>query len=230
MVLKTWSLREACFAISLTFLFGFPVPRGTAADGPSTGLSLNPVSRAQCEGSKYIGPPPLPHALRRGVAASLQQSLYKVCLASGETREGQGAYLAKNYSNAIETLFEEDGGVHVSTKAGNSNWRCSMRFASYGWGEKRWPDEKSPWVATDNRIERNHGDLLEWYRNDVRGLEQGFTISSAPGERDRSSNLDIELFIESPSLCISLDRDAIHLLDSDDRRIPIIDRVAPRLS
>ena len=31
-----------------------------------------------------------------------------------------------------------------------------------------------------NRIEYRRGQLVEWYRNDENGLEQGFTLSSPP--------------------------------------------------
>ena len=43
------------------------------------------------------------------------------------------------------------------------------------------PVARAEVVATDNRIEYRRGDLVEWYVNDRRGLEQGFTLSQRPG-------------------------------------------------
>jgi hypothetical protein len=43
--------------------------------------------------------------------------------------------------------------------------------------------EKAERVADGNRIEYRRGDLIEWYINDGRGLEQGFTIAAPPGKQ-----------------------------------------------
>jgi hypothetical protein len=39
-------------------------------------------------------------------------------------------------------------------------------------------------MVVANRVEYHRGELTEWYVNDVRGIEQGFTLDSAPPGRE----------------------------------------------
>ena len=44
-------------------------------------------------------------------------------------------------------------------------------------------------VAGANRALYSYGPLSEWWANGPAGLEQGFTVSSRPGRRDRAVDL-----------------------------------------
>jgi hypothetical protein len=61
------------------------------------------------------------------------------------------------------------------------DWGMTLRHFDYK-GAMR-TGEKAERVADGNRMEYRRGDLVEWYINDGRGLEQGFTIAAPPGKQ-----------------------------------------------
>ena len=73
--------------------------------------------------------------------------------------------------------------------AARPTWQWGLRLAGYGYGEDAQPAPSVTRVAAaGNRIEyeRGSGDtaqITEWYVNDERGLEQGFTLWAAPARR-----------------------------------------------
>ncbi len=48
-------------------------------------------------------------------------------------------------------------------------------------------------ITADNRITYQRDDLTEWYVNDERGLEQGFTIHTAPSTSTQNPPPEIVL-------------------------------------
>ncbi len=57
----------------------------------------------------------------------------------------------------------------------------ALRLTGYGYGKRlRTPAKATPAVS-GNRVQYNRGELSEWYANDARGLEQGFTLAHPPG-------------------------------------------------
>jgi len=59
-------------------------------------------------------------------------------------------------------------------------WRLRMYLESWGRGEHQEPPGGARPRATEHRLDLDRGVLTEWYVNDERGLEQGFTIARAP--------------------------------------------------
>ena len=55
-----------------------------------------------------------------------------------------------------------------------------MTLTGYGSEGAVQPVDSGTLSAVGNRIEYRRGDLTEWYLNDERGLEQGFTITAPP--------------------------------------------------
>ena len=56
------------------------------------------------------------------------------------------------------------------------------------------PQKATPTVS-GNRVEYQRGDLSEWYVNDSRGLEQGFTLARRPGVSRGGESLVIALVV-----------------------------------
>jgi len=55
-----------------------------------------------------------------------------------------------------------------------------MSLKGYGFKGDVDPVDPAAPVPSENRVEYPRADLTEWYVNDERGLEQGFTLKEPP--------------------------------------------------
>jgi hypothetical protein len=62
-------------------------------------------------------------------------------------------------------------------------------MAGYGWADAPAAPASPTIAASGNRVEYRRGPIVEWYVNDPRGLEQGFTLL-APPEREAAARGD----------------------------------------
>lgn len=107
---------------------------------------------------------------------AIERDRYRV-LPEGST------YRAVNHAQRLDVTFTPDG-FEVKPRNADGTWRWGLRLSGYGYDDHLQPVTKAQIIATDNRIEYRRGDLVEWYVNDRRGLEQGFTLRRRPaGER-----------------------------------------------
>ncbi len=106
------------------------------------------------------------------------------------------AYQAPNRAHNLRTYFTADGPVTIPRVwpegASVPPWRWGLRLVAWGREGILQPVDAASLHTDANRIEYRRGDLTEWYANDERGLEQGFTIQSPPLARS-SSPLLLEL-------------------------------------
>jgi uncharacterized repeat protein (TIGR01451 family) len=78
--------------------------------------------------------------------------------------------------------------VHLRpSQAEHATWALDVRLASYGYGDAQQPVESADPIPLHNGIEYQRGALTEWYLNDQRGLEQGFTLATRPEARDANA-------------------------------------------
>jgi hypothetical protein len=111
------------------------------------------------------------------------------------------AYQAPNRSQNLRTYFTPEGPIVIPrTWAGETevpSWRWEARLAA--WGREGTPEVVSPAAleAEENRIEYQRGgqSLVEWYRNDEEGLEQGFQLLAAPGGGQTGQPLHLDLLL-----------------------------------
>jgi hypothetical protein len=91
-----------------------------------------------------------------------------------------GSHTASNPGQNWTTRF--DGRGFLVEPAGE-NWHWGLELRSYGVGEDRIVlAEKAPVSVSEKKLSyRWDGRLEEWFRNDTRGIEQGWTISERPG-------------------------------------------------
>jgi hypothetical protein len=89
-------------------------------------------------------------------------------------RDG-GGYRADNPENRLSAQFTPAG-----LTALHPGGFFSLRLNAYGYGNRlRTP--APPSIHSDGaRVEYRRGPLTEWYLNETRGLEQGFTLSERP--------------------------------------------------
>jgi hypothetical protein len=94
----------------------------------------------------------------------------------------KGAWKAPNRSHGFETYFTETG-VRVARRVdGHPVWEWGLQLVRWG-REGAWQEvTPAPPLASGNRVEMARGAIHEWYINDERGLEQGFTIPAPPAD------------------------------------------------
>jgi hypothetical protein len=81
------------------------------------------------------------------------------------------AYQAPNRAQNLRTYFTNDGIRVVPRDVGRNE------LPAWEWGLSYVGSMTRPAPCVEgNRVEYDHGDVVEWYVNDSRGLEQGFTV------------------------------------------------------
>ena len=122
--------------------------------------------------------------LPSGLQEAVEKSRYRI-----REQEPGSAYGSSNPAQELRGRFTQSG-VTV-TSAGPWQWGMSLR--GYGYGERMRAVQPARLVASGNRIEYRRGPLTEWYINDQRGLEQGFTLAEPPGKRRGQEPLVVRL-------------------------------------
>jgi chitodextrinase len=92
-------------------------------------------------------------------------------------------------SNAGHNLSMDFSSGGVTIHSGTSEW--GLRLKKIGYGNNLTPLPSVLPKGKVNRIEYAHEGSMEWYVNGPLGLEQGFTIDRAPGEREGLLTLEL---------------------------------------
>ena len=109
------------------------------------------------------------------------------------------AYQAPNRAQNLRTYFTAGGPVVIPRvwpeSADGPPWRWELRLTA--WGREEAAQSLAPAVlrVQENLIEYGRGELVEWYRNDEHGLEQGFTLMAQPSglRTERPVRMDFAL-------------------------------------
>ncbi len=87
---------------------------------------------------------------------------------------------APNRAHGLRTVFAA-GGIRVEPRTGDGDrWTFGLTLAGVGRGDALQVPPSAALHAHGNRMEYRRGSLIEWYVNDPRGLEQGFTLAIRP--------------------------------------------------
>jgi len=90
-----------------------------------------------------------------------------------------GGYYARNPVQQWQTEFDGSG---FMTRPEKGDWRWGLELRSYGFAEHERSVERAPRVKAEGQrvtYEREE-NVHEWFVNDERGLEHGFTIQERP--------------------------------------------------
>ena len=91
------------------------------------------------------------------------------------------AWQAPNRANGFRTYFIPEGIRVIPRDSETSSWTWGMNFTGYSFeGEAVSPKDFVNVSVSGNRIEYHREGVVEWYLNEERGLEQGFTLKTAP--------------------------------------------------
>ncbi|MBI4880320.1 MAG: FG-GAP repeat protein, partial [Planctomycetes bacterium] len=111
----------------------------------------------------------------------IQRSEYEVTRQADAGRSGAaGTFQAPNRAQGLRTYFAPEGIRVVPRLADPTSWEWRASLSACGRaGSLRQAGRAEPQACND-RVEYRRDGLTEWYVNEPRGLEQGFTIAAPP--------------------------------------------------
>jgi FG-GAP repeat/HYR domain len=160
------------------------------------------------------GPPPalqgeaaLNHLEGQGLNGSLQEAVTAARYGFYQEPKRGGVWLAYNPAQRLSARLTPDGLQVVTGGDERRSHRLGMKLRSAGYSERQMAAKAGRLTASGARAEIHHelpqsqspnpqSAIIEWYHNTVAGLEQGFTIESAPGERRDGERLRVALALE----------------------------------
>ncbi|MFC1572229.1 FG-GAP-like repeat-containing protein [Candidatus Eisenbacteria bacterium] len=161
------------------------------------------------------------------VSENLEQAEYHVS-------ENSIGLQAPNRAHNLRTYFLADGIEVVPRDERQTQWHWRWTTRSWGRSNQMHPAKSGEPLHDAARVEFDRGDgLLEWYKNSKSGLEQGFTVDTAPAGSGNiciegaitgglSAELDtckqaIDFFVgDTPVLCYS----KLVAIDATGRELP----------
>lgn len=162
-----------------------PAGQAGGVETPSLPEAIDPawwaLARDNIEASEYE-----PRGLR-----TEGESIARLLSSETSARGSEVQYQTSNRVHGLRTFFVDDLFVTVPREWDERTppaWSWGLELRRFGRGDDPAPvPSAAPCLSPDRtlqrsvRIEYDRGELLEWYINDRRGLEQGFTIAKRPG-------------------------------------------------
>lgn len=154
---------------------------------------------------------------RAGFATALDRAVHAV------RTDDSGRLVARNPRQAWSLEFGRDA-LTVRPDSGAFAWGLELRAIGRAGSLFAVDGSSSVLSASEGRVERDFGTgLTEWYVNDARGLEHGFTLAARPnGAADAALTLTIEVLGDlSPEVSVNgrdvtfVDADGAARLDYD---------------
>jgi hypothetical protein len=174
---------KALLVMALGVLVGVLVANsGSAVKEPSAEKWLPKAGLSRVKGSEAASA--LPEGLYAVLRAAMEKDAYQIKRqgSGGEScsAECPGQYGASNPAHNLRIAFTAEGiEVYPRTEDGGG-WQWGMRVKGYGYGRDIEPVGAAVVAIRDNRLEYGRAGLTEWYVNEQRGLEQGFTVQEPP--------------------------------------------------
>jgi hypothetical protein len=109
------------------------------------------------------------------------------------------AYQAPNRANNLRSYFTSNGPIVIPRvwpeDADRAPWRWELSLTAWGRGQVLVPVPAAVIGVEENLIQYWRGQLVEWYRNDEEGLEQGLTLLRPPQAGTPEEPLRLELHL-----------------------------------
>ena len=174
----------------------------------------------------------------RGLYDSLQEALARARFGVYPEPQQLASWQAENPAQQIRARFTAEG-VQVDAKSGDGPpRRIGMKLRSVGYGERPMGVSAAGLTTSGSRIESRRslvgndsaaGAITEWYVNAAAGLEQGFTLESAPGERRDGERLRVVLALEGDLRAQAVDDgQALEFKDDTGQRVLRYDHLVVR--
>ena len=164
--------------------------KGVSGGESQPGIKANdPLVKAS---KTFRDPEEIPEGLTKTnwgkIRASIERDRYRL-----HKDDRKGAYQAPNHAHDIHATFTREG-FEVSPRREEKAWIWGLNLTRYGYGsDLHAVTGVEKMITKDNRIEYHRGDMVEWYINDRRGLEQGFTLKARPSSHMVSEPLQLQM-------------------------------------
>ena len=138
--------------------------------------------------------------------AHIRQVEYQPSLARVAGTDQAQTLQAPNRAHNFRTTFTADSMRVAPRTASAPEWSWGLTLTGLGAPGELRPAEPAQLRHEGNRVELVRGPVIEWYRNDERGLEQGFTLPEPPQGSAGAAELVLRLAVQG-TLSGSLDPD-----------------------
>src|SRR5882672_5638698 len=175
-MMRSWG----CVVLALAFLgllFGLPdAARPGSAGAPSAGTrQRKPQASGDAATSDW-------ESLVRDEIASRE---YEITWQEKTALAGlSGAWQAPNRAHGLRTYFTASGIRVVPRGEAEPTWEWGLALVRFGRPGKEAVAQRGHLSALGHRLEHDRDGIVEWYVNDPRGLEQGFTLPAPPTGRN----------------------------------------------
>ncbi|EYF02350.1 hypothetical protein [Chondromyces apiculatus] len=159
----------------------------------------------------------VPSTLRAAYIASVQARASEAY----RPRHGGAAIHAHNPSQRFDAAITTQG-VALAPADASAGWSWSVSTVAYGCDGALEAVQDSAPEIDEARVTYRRGDLEEWYVNGPLGLEQGFTLASAPVCRAAGGGLVTVALEAGGSLEPMLDADGTGLAWNDTDGQPVL--------
>ena len=161
--LKSVRIHSRLFGLALSLIVAAPGAL-QAADRPtlppSPALNTVPAKPARLSAAAWDS-----------IMRQVQRELY------GAEPDKTGVLQAYNQGQRLSLAFSPEG---PKINAAKKSVGLEFKLLGYGRGSVLTAVAPVAPVAEKNRVEYRHGSVVEWYVNQPRGLEQGFTLAAPP--------------------------------------------------
>ena len=219
-------------AILGVVVFALPPQQVVARDAEATGVK----TAGQAAAAETRVAADVPQDWWSQVQKQLAQSEYHVTWQKETLLPGVGAaWQAPNRAHDLRTYFTPHGPRVVRRTQEKPEWVWGLELVGYGGtkdeGGRRKEELALPpapdvedTVTNGNRIEFHRGTLVEWYVNDPKGLEQGFTISDQQtvDGNQRSSTQHSALSTQHLVLDLTVRSDLIPNISADGQTVEFL--------
>ncbi len=160
----------------------------TASGADRTGMAPDGASRAA--GATDSVPEGLAASDWSSIRGAYEAGRHKIIAVEGVGGTEDG-WSARNPGQGLNTAFDERG-FTATPDGGGWSWGLDLR--SYGWDAANVVTTPRATSTDGGRLSRVWDErLTEWYVNDSRGLEHGFTVASRPSSANAPLILDLSI-------------------------------------
>lgn len=139
-----------------------------------------------------------------GLHGSLQEAAKAARYGFYKEPKQKADWTANNPAQRFRASLTLDGLQVITKSDGRRNHSLGMKLRSAGYGDKQIAVRGGSLTTNGSNAEIHYelpqspqSAITEWYQNMATGLEQGFTIKSAPGERRDGEMLRVSLALDS---------------------------------
>lgn len=161
-----------------------------------------------------VGPPQAPAGVSTDwwtqAQAQIRQTEYHPSPATADTSDRSAIVQAPNRAHNFRSTFTSDGLRVKPRTATGADWTWGLSLVAIGAPGDLRRLETAHVRLNGQRVELVRGTLTEWYINDQRGLEQGFTLHTPPPGSAGAAELVLRLAVHG-TLVGSLDHDGATL-------------------